>query len=83
MLTMKSETDEAGRFFRQMEWAFKLVANKADWKASIDRWIRKRDLALVLEAIDFYTATEGRVVEELPTYCRVVAAGYREGPAGP
>lgn len=71
------------RYAATMDRAFQLVVNKDDWKAPIDAWIRKRDLALVLEAIEYYTATVGRVVEELPTYCHVVADGYRNGPAGP
>ena len=65
-----------------LKQAFDMVANKDDWKAKIDCWIRKRDHALVKEAIKFYTATSMWVTGSTKTYERIESVGYRSGPCG-
>ena len=71
----------------ELRRAFDEVADKDDWKAPIDAWIEDHDYNLVLEAIDFMTATMIKVVdtkiESEVTTLRITSVGYRNGPAGP
>lgn len=71
----------------QLHNAFKKVANYRDWKAPISRLIKASDLEITLQAIEFYTATKGRVEyritdENGTEVVHVTAPGYRMGPAG-
>lgn len=70
--------------------AFDLVAPKGDWKGPIDATVSVSKLkemgitvAHLVEAIEFYTATEAKVTapEEAGDLLFVRAAGYRAGPA--
>lgn len=77
--------EETGTPFteRQLDLAFKLVANPNDWKAPIDARVARDLVHEVVCAIQFYTAAP---IEVLPTdhpgSFRVVSCGYRLGPAG-
>ena len=66
----------------EMRRAFKMVTTKNDWKAPIVAFIRKRDLEITKKAVEFYTATSCEVMEETDSYVKIVADGYRMGPAG-
>lgn len=68
----------------QLEAAFDLVKNQADWRAPIDAVVPKADEAVVCEAIVYYTGGGVEFIEELPNgKLRIVADGYRMGPCGP
>jgi len=67
--------------------AFHKVCDCQDWKAPISAWIFAEDVPLVLAAIEFFTATKGKLVEshltnENRVECLIKADGYRLGPAG-
>ena len=69
----------------QLEKAFSAVQNKVDWKAPIIAWVNMADLAVTLIAIEYFTATKGKVVMVEPRFgnhVKVEANGYRNGPAG-
>lgn len=79
-----------------LDRAFKRVAVAGDWKAPIDAVVNfdgqpvehwTRQILLILEAIEFFTATTGQVQTEpgpAGSYrFRFTATGYRNGPAGP
>lgn len=75
--------------------AFWRVAQDADWKGRIDKVldVRPDEIPLVLNAIEFMTATAGTATvtmrpvedEKFDGLVRVhfTALGYRAGPAGP
>ena len=80
------------RFFSEMEMneAFTRVQDPRDWRNPIDCVVRidsRTELDLIVEAIDFYTATEASVRQvgssRASRVFRVTAVGYRLGPAGP
>jgi len=90
---MISECDDHEKeHLANLKQAFESVCNQNDWKAPIDCWIERDQFGIVKEAIEYYTATEatlieleyftGRNVQDKPMI-RVVADGYRYGPAGP
>ena len=68
--------------------AFEAVQDPADWKAPICVALAPTvNIALVVAAIEFYTATTPRVSLRLctattPTRIIVESEGYRAGPAG-
>lgn len=67
-----------------MEDAFKLVANKDDWRAPIKAVIRPGDFDRCKKAVEYYTATELTKRYDPDTGLYIVEAdGYRNGPAGP
>lgn len=86
--------DEA--YKARMEKAFELVKPSGDWKAPIDLCVSEealktldpdtgKALADVCEAVDFFTATIATVrptVTPNGISWRVMADGYRAGPAG-
>lgn len=61
---------------------FDEVCNPKDWKAPIDAFIRPKDKLRTAEAILFFTATTARFEKQLNGWLRVIAKGYRNGPAG-
>lgn len=67
----------------QLDAAFSVVANRADWKAQIAAVVEAASLSVTLAAIEFFTATEGKA-ELLANTGRyyVTSVGYRMGPAG-
>ncbi len=66
-----------------LERAFDLVAG-GHWKDPIDAEISPEAYDLTAEAVRFYTATDLEIVGKTPEgLLRVVAIGYRNGPAGP
>jgi len=72
----------------ELDAAFKRVQNREHWKGAIDcvvEILTNGDLATILEAIEFYTATTGTVtpIGEIgkTTTFRVTAPGYWAGPA--
>lgn len=76
-----------GYTVRELKEAFDQVANKADWKAPIDSWILAEDWEIVSTAIEYMTATSPVIKEDRHNdecvMIRIVADGYRNGPAGP
>lgn len=76
-----------------LEKAFDQIKNSEDWRAPINAIVTPENLAPVVEAIMFYTATQPKISvhdwffnEEgkitISRYC-VESEGYRNGPAGP
>lgn len=63
---------------------FSGIAPKGDWKAGIDVVIPKDMADITVEAVGFVTGTlaECHVIEGDPDHYRLVAIGYRMGPAG-
>ena len=66
--------------------AFRLVADKNDWRAPIDAVVHA-DLAefdgeVIARAVQFFTGTDAAVVET-DAGLHVRAIGYRAGPCGP
>lgn len=75
--------EEANSLQPIREAYFKLVSDKADWKAPINAFVPATiDLNAITDAVVHFTAT-------VPTYTmtrdgwNVKAKGYRAGPAGP
>lgn len=67
----------------ELETAFGLVENPADWKAPICAKIDRGNLARVMAAVEFYTSTQVRITGDVGgSIIRVEALGYRMGPAG-
>jgi hypothetical protein len=71
----------------QLQKAFAKVANYRDWKAPVSRLVFKKDIEVTLRAIEFFTATEGKVEWETTDddgneIAAITAPGYRNGPAG-
>jgi hypothetical protein len=65
------------------EYYFDLVANPADWKAPIDAVVPiKTDLAMLVDAIEWFTATKPTITYAGADGFHVAAIGYRAGPAG-
>ena len=86
--TTKQETANplTGFYTReQLEAAFDKVRNPNDWKAPVDGYCRAAEVELVREAVIFFTATEPSFysVGINTGLRRVLADGYRKGPAGP
>jgi len=76
----------------EMDAAFKRVQNPDDWRGPINCVVliankteieNTRQKKLIIEAIEFYTATEAEITPLDGRLYRVTAAGYRAGPAGP
>ena len=66
----------------QLEKAFDLVKNREHWKNPIDAYCRGENLAVISEAISYFTATLPSISQQENGWYRVVAQGYRQGPAG-
>lgn len=66
----------------RLEPFFQKVAHPKDWKAPILAYVRHEDLDVVLEAIQFYTATTATFENLNDGWFRVKSIGYRRGPAG-
>ncbi len=87
-MTDKTKDEELflGYTHKALNEAFKLVANKKDWKARIDRWIDADKLDLVEAAVVYCTGAGLTFVGEHPTKIgrlKVRAVGYRMGSCGP
>lgn len=71
----------------EMRNAFEAVQNPLDWRDRIDAIIPRDLYDITRQAVAFYTATELVEAPPLgaidPDHMRVVADGYRMGPAGP
>lgn len=68
----------------KMDAAFKMVlAPGQHWKDKIDYVVECRDheVALIAEAVEFFTATKAKVVKLREDTYRVTAPGYWAGPA--
>lgn len=63
--------------------AFDRVRQPGDWKAPIRAMIDRADLAVTAEAVEYFTATELRVLTDHGDQLVIEADGYRAGPAGP
>lgn len=61
---------------------FERVQNPLDWKAPIDAFVPERDFEMTDRAIRFFTATEPKFERMANGWLRVIALGYRLGPAG-
>jgi len=66
-----------------LQAAFNTVADPTDWRAPIDAWVEADKYELVAEAVQYFTATEPRLIALQNGWKRMVATGYRNGPAGP
>lgn len=67
----------------EMRRAFELVEDKTDWKCPIDTILSPPvNEALLSAAIGYFTATKPRFIPMAHGRVRVVADGYRAGPAG-
>lgn len=63
---------------------FNEVAPKDDWKQAIDCTVPADMESLYTQAIIFVTATApDRLPAPQPSHVRLIALGYRMGPAGP
>lgn len=68
--------------------AFDTVCDPNDWKGPIDCFVTADNVAVVVAAIQFYTATTPKVEAVKDnrtansTLFRVKSEGYRKGPAG-
>ena len=79
VVSQKGFTDE------DLEIAFNKVKTPGDWKARINARIpitTQRDLDMITESIQFYTATDAEVKTSGNAWI-ICADGYRMGPAGP
>lgn len=71
----------------ELSAAFDRVKNPEHWKGPIDAVVRvttgagAADMATILEAIEFYTATTGIVHDLGDGRFRILAPGYWAGPA--
>jgi hypothetical protein len=82
-MTTETWIAEQNRLQPMREELFRLVANPVDWKAPIDTLVpTKTDLAMLVDAIEFFTATKPIITYAGLDGFHVVAVGYRAGPAG-
>lgn len=67
----------------ELSAAFDAVKSAEHWKAPIDAQIRGEEVVITLAAIEYYTATQGKLGSFNPSTCtfRVTAPGYWAGPA--
>ena len=77
-----SVEEMTGMTATELERAFELVRNPEDWRGRIDAVVENADVPAVCMAIRFYTATEPSVMPLGGGRSRVLALGYRRGPAG-
>ena len=69
---------------KNIDEAFRMIANKDDWRAPIKAVIRPEDFEICKKAVAHFTATElTKKYNVRPGAYVVEAAGYRNGPAGP
>lgn len=62
---------------------FDMVAPRDDWRGPINAVVPyEADVAGICAAVEFYTATKATVKDAKGGF-RIVAKGYRAGPAGP
>ena len=74
----------AARFSEaELKAAFQKVITPGDWKGPIDAMIDENERVVVTEAIIYYTATSPNFYVQSNGQLRVMADGYRNGPAGP
>lgn len=73
----------------ELDRAFSKLHPPGDWKGPIDATVDHADLAISLEAVEFFTATACQVmpaerdkVRRVSRF-RITSPGYRMGPAGP
>jgi hypothetical protein len=72
-----------GFFHKDLEAAFHLVQNPADWRAPIAVWVNGEAVNLTVAAIEFFTATNPRVsLDAVRMRYLIESEGYRNGPAG-
>ena len=70
----------------ELDTAFKRVHPTDDWRGPIDAYIREKDPKernKIIAAVMFYTTTKATMTCVGGDRYRVLAAGYRNGPAGP
>ncbi|MGH9316895.1 MAG: hypothetical protein ACRD1P_07300 [Thermoanaerobaculia bacterium] len=72
-----------GFTLEQLDEAFNKVRTDGDWRAPIDAIIDEADRGAVDAAVIYFTATEATFTSAGDGRLRVIAAGYRMGPAGP
>lgn len=77
--------EASGIELHEIEAAFNLVRHTADWKAPIDRVVQLADChaeRIMITAVEWFTGTEATLERLTGNDVRVIAAGYRAGPAG-
>ncbi len=66
--------------------AFDAVKDQDDWRAPVNRLVRfdntVYDPEVIANAVEYFTATKATIVYTAKGF-RVMADGYRAGPAGP
>ena len=63
---------------------FCMVCDRDDWKAPIDSEVRECYVEKVVDAVNYFTATEVKLsAGSKEGFVRVQSVGYRMGPAGP
>lgn len=69
----------------ELQAAFNLVAEPDDWRKPINAMIEDKDVEIVREAVEYFTATTIRTSPWMGKvgHTHVRATGYRNGPAGP
>ncbi len=77
----ESETTYSETELKEM---FDNVCSKDHWKNPIRAWVKANDLELARQAVEYYTATEVEVVQELVInglkFYEIIAPGYYAGP---
>lgn len=82
-MTTEAWVAEQNRLQPMREELFRLVANPIDQRGPIDAIVpAKTDLAMLVDAIEFFTATTPVITYAGAEGFHVVALGYRAGPAG-
>ena len=67
----------------QLSEVFDRVCDPNDWRGPIGVWCMGEEVLVVVEAIEFFTATKPQVDLNVDTMrYRITSEGYRMGPAG-
>lgn len=83
-MSLNSNDLLGGYTHEELGIAFKRVENTQHWKGPIDALIDEpddREVAKILFAIEFFTATEGRATRTPSGFVLITAPGYWNGPA--
>ena len=67
----------------QLHEMFDAICDPADWRGPICAWVPMEGVAIAVEAVKFFTATNPTVGFDCATMrCLIESEGYRNGPAG-
>ena len=84
MAPTNTKAYEAGEteYTLKLRSLFSTICDPHDWRKPIRATVPKEKASTYLEAIEYFTATKGNVVEDLGGTVTIEADGYRAGPAG-